>query len=409
MKKVYIFTENFPYGYGEYSFISEELVQFVKKGYDVTIVSEGAGELVCEEFLGKNNIKYIRYKKTKVGALGVLRTIFNRLLWIDIYHVFLLKQEILKRSIRAFNLLKDALAYMVWVENAIDFEEDALYYTYWYYDMALALCMIKNKGNKFKFITRTHGYDLRHEEAYGNRQPYKWFMDGLLDKIYFISEEGHQYYLKNYNVVDNDRYEVAYLGAPVARKSIKDYCRNVNQYHILTCSSICHWKRLNYLIDALAIADDYQIKWTHIGNGCDESQIKKYASDKLDNKNNINYEFLGFLEREKIFDYYSTVGADCFINISISEGVPVAIMEAMAYGMPIIATNVGGNFETVEDNGILLSPDPTPEETLAAIVKICSASGEEYARLSGNSLRLWDKKFNVVKNAEMFINKIEAL
>jgi glycosyltransferase involved in cell wall biosynthesis len=41
--------------------------------------------------------------------------------------------------------------------------------------------------------------------------------------------------------------------------------------------------------------------------------------------------------------------ADVFLLTSISEGIPLAVIEAMAAGLPVVSTNVGGLTETVED------------------------------------------------------------
>lgn len=47
---------------------------------------------------------------------------------------------------------------------------------------------------------------------------------------------------------------------------------------------------------------------------------------------------------------------DLFVNMSLSEGIPVSIMEAISFGIPIIATNVGGNAEIVNDETGVLIP-----------------------------------------------------
>lgn len=64
-------------------------------------------------------------------------------------------------------------------------------------------------------------------------------------------------------------------------------------------------------------------------------------------------------DREKVLQLYAD--ADIFVLPSISEGSPKVIPEAMAKGLPIIATRVGGLPELIEDgvNGILIEPrDP---------------------------------------------------
>ena len=58
-----------------------------------------------------------------------------------------------------------------------------------------------------------------------------------------------------------------------------------------------------------------------------------------------------------------------FINVSSTEGIPVSIMEAMSFGIPVIATAVGGTPEIVNnENGYLLSKDPSAKE-LAEVIQ----------------------------------------
>jgi glycosyltransferase involved in cell wall biosynthesis len=63
--------------------------------------------------------------------------------------------------------------------------------------------------------------------------------------------------------------------------------------------------------------------------------------------------------------------AHIFLTTSVSDGTPVSILEAMASGLPCIATRVGGIPEWVEDgtNGILIRPRD-PEEVEGAILRL---------------------------------------
>lgn len=69
-------------------------------------------------------------------------------------------------------------------------------------------------------------------------------------------------------------------------------------------------------------------------------------------------------------DYRS---ADIFITTSISDGTPVSILEAMASGLPCIATKVGGIPEWIEDGktGLLITPG-SPDEVAKAILTLAA-------------------------------------
>jgi len=78
-----------------------------------------------------------------------------------------------------------------------------------------------------------------------------------------------------------------------------------------------------------------------------KNKVIKYG---LENK----VHFLGW--RENIFDELESI--DIVVSTSLSEGLPGAIREALAMGIPVVATNVGGTSEIVKDGetGILVSP-----------------------------------------------------
>ena len=76
-------------------------------------------------------------------------------------------------------------------------------------------------------------------------------------------------------------------------------------------------------------------------------------------------------------------GAECFVMPSLSEGMPMALLEAMAYGMAIVATRAGGIPELVEDEVTGLLVEPGNPEALAAALGRLAADPELRQRLAG--------------------------
>ena len=68
--------------------------------------------------------------------------------------------------------------------------------------------------------------------------------------------------------------------------------------------------------------------------------------------------------------------ADCFTLTSASEGMPIAIMEAMAKGLPIAATAVSGIPEEIADCGVLL---PSPERDAAGVATTLARTWHQWA------------------------------
>ena len=99
-----------------------------------------------------------------------------------------------------------------------------------------------------------------------------------------------------------------------------------------------------------------------------------------------------------------------FIHLSESEGgVPVAIQEAQAHGIPVIGTRIGGIPEIVnKDVGVLLNEHPTPVEIADAIHYIVSDKSC-FHRMRKSSVRNWHEKFNEEINLNQFAIEIAFL
>jgi glycosyltransferase involved in cell wall biosynthesis len=86
---------------------------------------------------------------------------------------------------------------------------------------------------------------------------------------------------------------------------------------------------------------------------------------------NSAIEWLGWLEPERRDE--ALRDADLFLLVSRSEGLPVALLEAMAHGLAIVATRVGGIPEVIEDGeqGVIVTPD-APAEIAEAMSRLAT-------------------------------------
>lgn len=76
----------------------------------------------------------------------------------------------------------------------------------------------------------------------------------------------------------------------------------------------------------------------------------------------------------------------CFVLSSLYEGLPMTILEAMAAGLPVIATSVGGVPDVVDGNGILVEPNDT--DALVRAMRLVVGDSEKCAAMSKRSLEL---------------------
>lgn len=140
-------------------------------------------------------------------------------------------------------------------------------------------------------------------------------------------------------------------------------------------------KNVKMLIDAmvevvLKIPDVY---CTIVGTGPQEKKLKDYCAE-LNLQKSI--EFTGYIQNS----FEALREMDIFVLPSRSEGCPIVILEAMAMGLPVVATRVGGNPELVVDgeSGILVEHGNFSQMT-DAIVKLID--NRERAREMGQNGR----------------------
>lgn len=125
-------------------------------------------------------------------------------------------------------------------------------------------------------------------------------------------------------------------------------------------------KGISFLLHAVAlIKKKYpDVHLTIIGDGKEKKTLLKLI-ERLNISNNII--FLGAISHERI--HYHMNRSKIFILPSLSEGFPLAILEAMAAGLPIIASSIGGIIEIIDDglNGFLVEPK-NPEDIAEKVI-----------------------------------------
>lgn len=162
-------------------------------------------------------------------------------------------------------------------------------------------------------------------------------------------------------IVDRKDVIVVPNGIEISKFNLnRDNCRrelNIqeNKKIILFVGRLIEIKGVEYLIRAMKeiLKDIPDAKLMIIGDGENEKNLKNLSvnlgvEEKID--------FIGKVPNDKIPVYMKA--ADVFVLPSLSEGFPVTLLEAMAAGLPILATKVGGIPEIIKDeeNGFLVQP-----------------------------------------------------
>lgn len=415
MKKLIISTETFPYGKGEKPFILPELEKLVNL-YDITIVSHADSETVCDERYTTKLDPRVKVENINLSPNFFSKVWYGLKYWVDfdgwkeIINIFKSKKRVLAKIYQSmgFYILASENFRCMKAKGIIRADESAIYYSFWYYYYTYSMTKNRKKYRNIKIVTRTHGFDLYNERYAGGRQPFKESMTDKIDKIVFISEAGKKYYENVYGKKNSEKYLVNRLGIKETHVNPIELEKK-DVFQLVSCSSVIPLKRVEKIIDSLALLYDENVHWIHFGDGSDYEKVRQYAINKLADKKNISFHFMGFWDNEKIIKYYQNNQVDCFITTSSTEGIPVSIQEAMAAGIPIIGTDVGGIAEMIDGNGILLHETPNTEEVCKAICDIYYMKDEERQNLRKRSYEIWKNKFWMEKNVNEFIRILDYL
>ena len=153
-----------------------------------------------------------------------------------------------------------------------------------------------------------------------------------------------------YNGIDGARFNINKIGSPAKSELLPV---NDDDFVIGTAVVLSEQKGLKYFIDAAAkVCSTYpNIKFVIAGDGPLRGQLEEQAV-QLSLQDNLF--FLGYQsEIPKIVSCY-----DIYLMTSLWEGLPLSLIEALALGKPVIATDVGGNAEVIQqgENGFIVEP-----------------------------------------------------
>ena len=175
-------------------------------------------------------------------------------------------------------------------------------------------------------------------------------------------------------------------------------------FTITTVARLYVTKGLTYLLDTAALVKKThpQVEFKVYGEGELRDELLAKAENLGLDGNNI---FMGaFTSREELTCIMA--GTDIFLLSSILEGQPLAVVEAMAYGCPIISTNVGGISELIADgvNGLLCPPEKP--ECLAEKIKALVVDSVTRERLGRAARGFYESSpFEAKAAASFFISK----
>ena len=153
-----------------------------------------------------------------------------------------------------------------------------------------------------------------------------------------------------------------------------------------------------------------KITYTHIGGGKKLPAVREMAEEMNSARKEIETKFIfnGSMTHTQIMDFYKENGADLFVLASKSEGIPVSIMEAMSFGIPVIATNVGGVSELFRNCpvGYIIDADLTAEDLKNQILEYILLPENIHSQMKRNCYENWKEEWDAQTNYTRFAEEL---
>lgn len=148
-----------------------------------------------------------------------------------------------------------------------------------------------------------------------------------------------------------------------------------------------------------------RVEWLHVGDGGCMPEISRMISGEM--PENLSVTLAGALPNEVVHHLYRTWHPWWTILLSEHEGLPVTLCESASYGVPMIATAVGGVPEIVRDgvNGLLGEPIPDIE-ALARRVAEVSANRQLHMRMGESAYAGWQAGFDADTLRKQFVDDL---
>ncbi|MEK7085276.1 MAG: glycosyltransferase family 4 protein, partial [Patescibacteria group bacterium] len=191
---------------------------------------------------------------------------------------------------------------------------------------------------------------------------------------------------------------------PILREDIKStFGVTRDDRVIFTASRLVHKNAVDVIIKSMQLLPRHA-KLVIAGEGEDEQKLKALAralgvSDRV--------HFAGMVPNDQIPAYFAI--AHVFARPSRSEGLGVAFLEAMAAGVPVVATEVGGIVDFLRDGETGLAVGVNNPSDVAKKIELLLADEPLRQKLIANGRRLVEEKYQWSKIAAQMANIFEGL
>ncbi|MFI5134419.1 MAG: glycosyltransferase [Chitinophagales bacterium] len=414
MKKNYLllFTDFFPFGNWE-SFLLAEM-KFLPKYFDrIFILSNYQGSSKPLYELSQNTeALFISQRISSFEKISSIRFLLSKMFWEEIrftrekYRIAV-SPLIIKTALIS---LLQAVRYKKQIEKFLSKKNlpdgNIFVYSYWTDYRALAAALL-HCDHSYLAISRAHNWDIYFERHPARYLPFRKFIFNHLNSIFFVSENGRNYSLQKVGVQYADKLHVAPLGIEQQEPSPSEA---ESVFTIVSCSRLVHVKRVHLIVDVLKHLAEFPVRWIHFGSGLLHYEVIRHAHAELDKRKNIQIDFRGDVKQSGVLQFYRSQHVDLFFLTSEYEGMPYVIIEALSFGIPVMATDVGGVNEAINNrNGFLIPKNFDPKDAAEKIAHYRNLGEGEKKKYREAAFETWREKFDASKNYPAFATKLLSL
>jgi glycosyltransferase involved in cell wall biosynthesis len=399
--KILFITAQTPWGKGE-AFLLREMLELKRQGIDLVIIP-------------RNPPKEVFHKEAKeLLENAVLLTLINvrmiasfclaLLTKITFWRILL---SIIINSRNPIIFIKNLVVFpkAVFIEKIVKKDNIKHIHAHWGSTTAtMAYIISRLTGIHWSFTL--HRWDIKENNMLKEKVKSAKF-------VRCISEHGKNELLEIVGSNYLGKIKVIYMGVETSRK-IDEYPKNKEKFTIITPANLLEVKGHRYLIDACEVLVNQGIKnfqCIFFGEGPLKGELENLIKEK---KLTDFITMPGAIPHENIMNMYKKREIDMVILPSITtnngehEGIPVSLMEAMAYGIPVISTNTGGIPELLSNGAGIIVEEKSPEKLAEAILKIMK--DKDFKReLAERVLRRIIEDFNIEKNIKILLKLIQEL
>ncbi len=393
MKIVYI-TVAMPYGKGEQFFI-EEVIEIINQGVEVIIIPRSPqGKIINKDAdcllkytIRKKLIHFIFFYCTVIGAFRN-PTIFFKILLIC------LKSQNLKVFIKNLAIVPKSY----WIAQIVKKQKVDHIYSSWALSTAtISMFSSLISGKKWSFAA--HSSDILEnnllKEKIKNASFVRFISENWIEKAFSVIGER----------IDNKIIKI-HLGVKIPEEiTFRINTSNNEPLNIIWPANFLPVKgHLIFLEGFKSLSEsNFPYKLLLAGDGPLRKEIENKIS-QLGIEENVS--LLGYVPHSNLIELYKFQKVDIAVLPSTYEGIPVSLMEAMSYNIPVISTDVGGVNELIGGGHGVLIPANDVERFSYELKKLISEKNyrTELGKIGRKKI---EQDFNINKNVQSLISSMQ--